>query len=214
MIRIAGLGGFAHRHVAGANHTESQPDEVNGSGVLDHGKAVADAANTAERPKPAARTWIDPPDEGAKSRKHALSLASRESAREDIEDAGAGGEGEQRRSCEEESQQVSVQHLTIVAVSSTGMEIGYETPGLRARYDGNLSFPPAPEERQYCIANFVSTLDGVVSFNLPGQSERAQISNWNKAWLPAFSFPRRRLPGGSLSAQKVQQITSSCVIRR
>jgi riboflavin biosynthesis pyrimidine reductase len=52
--------------------------------------------------------------------------------------------------------------------------------GLRARYDGNLSFPPAPGERPYCIANFVSTLDGVVSFNLPGQSEGAQISNWNE----------------------------------
>ena len=52
--------------------------------------------------------------------------------------------------------------------------------GLRARYDGNLSFPPAPEERPYCIANFVSTLDGVVSFNLPGQSEGAQISNSNE----------------------------------
>ena len=52
--------------------------------------------------------------------------------------------------------------------------------GLRARYDGNLSFPPAPKERPHCIANFVSTLDGVVSFNLPGQSEGAQISNWNE----------------------------------
>ena len=52
--------------------------------------------------------------------------------------------------------------------------------GLSARYDGNLSFPPAPEERPYCIANFVSTLDGVVSFNLPGQSEGAQISNSNE----------------------------------
>jgi riboflavin biosynthesis pyrimidine reductase len=52
--------------------------------------------------------------------------------------------------------------------------------GLRARYDGNLSFPPAPKERPYCIANFVSTLDGVVSFNLPGQSEGAQISNSNE----------------------------------
>ena len=52
--------------------------------------------------------------------------------------------------------------------------------GLRTRYDGNLFFPPAPEERPYCIANFVSTLDGVVSFNLPGQSEGAQISNSNE----------------------------------
>src|SRR6202142_867661 len=52
--------------------------------------------------------------------------------------------------------------------------------GLRARYDGNLSFPPAPEDRPYCIANFVSTLDGVVSFNIRGQSEGAQISNSNE----------------------------------
>jgi riboflavin biosynthesis pyrimidine reductase len=51
--------------------------------------------------------------------------------------------------------------------------------GLRSRYDGDLSFPPAPEGRPYCIANFVSTLDGVVSFNMPGQSEGAQISKSN-----------------------------------
>lgn len=52
--------------------------------------------------------------------------------------------------------------------------------GLRAGYDGNLSFPPASEERPYFIANFVSTLDGVVSFNLPGQSSGAQISGSNE----------------------------------
>ena len=52
--------------------------------------------------------------------------------------------------------------------------------GLRARYDGNLSFPPAPENRPYFIANFVSTLDGVVSFDLPGQSGGAQISGSNE----------------------------------
>jgi riboflavin biosynthesis pyrimidine reductase len=52
--------------------------------------------------------------------------------------------------------------------------------GLRARYDENLSFPPAPEDRPYFIANFVSTLDGVVSFNLPGQSAGAQISDSNE----------------------------------
>ena len=52
--------------------------------------------------------------------------------------------------------------------------------GLRGRYDGDLSFPPAPQERPYCITNFVSTLDGVVSFNIPGQSEGAQISKSNE----------------------------------
>jgi riboflavin biosynthesis pyrimidine reductase len=52
--------------------------------------------------------------------------------------------------------------------------------GLRRRYDGDLSFPHAPEERPYCVANFVSTLDGVVSFNIPGQLEGAQISESNE----------------------------------
>ena len=51
---------------------------------------------------------------------------------------------------------------------------------LRALYDGDLSFPPAPEKRPYFIANFVSTLDGVVSFNLPGESGGAQISGSNE----------------------------------
>ncbi len=51
---------------------------------------------------------------------------------------------------------------------------------LRARYGGDLSFPPAPDDRPYFIANFVSTLDGVVSFNLPGQSAGAQISGSNE----------------------------------
>ena len=41
-------------------------------------------------------------------------------------------------------------------------------------------FRPLRIERPYCIANFVSTLDGVVSFNLPGQSEGAQISDSNE----------------------------------
>ena len=52
---------------------------------------------------------------------------------------------------------------------------------LRALYDGDLGFPAAPAGRPYVIANFVSTLDGVVSFNIPGQSEGKQISGSNQA---------------------------------
>ncbi len=69
---------------------------------------------------------------------------------------------------------------TRFATQPTGPSGAVLPEGLRARYDGNLSFPPAPEERPYCIANFVSTLDGVVSFNLPGQSGGAQISGSNE----------------------------------
>jgi len=69
---------------------------------------------------------------------------------------------------------------TLLATQPTEQSGAVLPEGLRARYDGNLSFQPAPGERPYCIANFVSTLDGVVSFSIPGQSEGAQISNSNE----------------------------------
>ena len=69
---------------------------------------------------------------------------------------------------------------TLFATQTTEPPGAVLLEGLRDRYDGNLSFPPATKERPYCIANFVSTLDGVVSFNIPGQSEGAQISNSNE----------------------------------
>ncbi len=69
---------------------------------------------------------------------------------------------------------------TLFAIESTEPSRAVLPAALRARYDGDLSFPTATVERPYLIANFVSTLDGVVSFNLPGQSEGAQISNSNE----------------------------------
>ena len=51
---------------------------------------------------------------------------------------------------------------------------------LRAVYDGDICFPAVPPGRPYVIANFVSTLDGVVTFGVPGQSEGKQISGSNR----------------------------------
>lgn len=51
---------------------------------------------------------------------------------------------------------------------------------LRFEYDGDLFFPGPPRGRPYVVANFVTTLDGVVSFNLPGQSGGASISGSNE----------------------------------
>jgi len=44
------------------------------------------------------------------------------------------------------------------------------SPALRELYDGDLSFPTNPIDRPYVIGNFVSTLDGVVSYNIEGSS--------------------------------------------
>jgi riboflavin biosynthesis pyrimidine reductase len=43
-------------------------------------------------------------------------------------------------------------------------------------YDGDLSFPGPHADRPYMIANFVQTIDGVVSFGIPGKSGGGEIS--------------------------------------
>jgi riboflavin biosynthesis pyrimidine reductase len=52
-------------------------------------------------------------------------------------------------------------------------------PDLASQYGGDLLFPG--RERLYIAANFVSTLDGVVTFAIPGQSGGGEISGGNEA---------------------------------
>jgi riboflavin biosynthesis pyrimidine reductase len=51
---------------------------------------------------------------------------------------------------------------------------------LAALYNGGLTFEP-PAERPLLIVNFVSTLDGVVSYALPGRSGGGEIGGFNEA---------------------------------
>src|SRR5215467_3298730 len=46
------------------------------------------------------------------------------------------------------------------------------SPELRRLYDGDLQFPDKP----YVVGNFVSTLDGIISFLIPGQEGGGAIS--------------------------------------
>jgi riboflavin biosynthesis pyrimidine reductase len=50
------------------------------------------------------------------------------------------------------------------------------TPELRRLYGGDLSFRAPHSNRPYVIANFVETIDGVVSFHIPGRSDGGEIS--------------------------------------
>ncbi len=54
-------------------------------------------------------------------------------------------------------------------------------PGLRELYDGDLDFPPAPPHRPYVFGNFVSTLDGIVSYRIAGHAGGAAISGSDPA---------------------------------
>ena len=53
--------------------------------------------------------------------------------------------------------------------------------GLRELYDGNLHYGRSPAERPFVVANFVSTLDGVVSFETKGQAGGSTISDCDTA---------------------------------
>ena len=55
------------------------------------------------------------------------------------------------------------------------------TEELRELYDGDLHFRTSPAARPYVIANFVSTLDGVVSYEMKGKSGGSTISGSNVA---------------------------------
>src|ERR1700677_1676305 len=54
-------------------------------------------------------------------------------------------------------------------------------PELREMYDGNLRFRASSAGRPYVIANFVSTLDGVVSYQIKGDSGGSAISGSDPA---------------------------------
>ena len=53
--------------------------------------------------------------------------------------------------------------------------------GLRELYDGNLHFPTPAGQRPFVIGNFVSTLDGVVSYKINGYAEGSTISGSDPA---------------------------------
>jgi riboflavin biosynthesis pyrimidine reductase len=54
-------------------------------------------------------------------------------------------------------------------------------PGLRDLYDGDLPVHATPADRPFVIANFVSTLDGVVSYGIEGQAGGSTISGSDPA---------------------------------
>jgi riboflavin biosynthesis pyrimidine reductase len=62
-------------------------------------------------------------------------------------------------------------------------------PGLVARYGGALGFPNT-RDRPYVFANFVSTVDGIVSFASPGKTQARFISKGNESDRFMLAFLR------------------------
>lgn len=62
---------------------------------------------------------------------------------------------------------------------ANGVELARLPDELRVAYGGDFRLPESPAERPLVVANFASTLDGVVSFNIPGQAGGGPISGAN-----------------------------------
>ena len=62
---------------------------------------------------------------------------------------------------------------------------------LRLFYGGDLRFPPSGPRRPYVIGNFVSTVDGVVSYEIPGKPGGVDISGFDESdrFIIGFSVP-------------------------
>jgi riboflavin biosynthesis pyrimidine reductase len=54
------------------------------------------------------------------------------------------------------------------------------TEELSQLYGGPLAFPKPPSDRPYTIVNFVTTLEGLTSFDIPGHAGGGDISAFNK----------------------------------
>lgn len=54
-------------------------------------------------------------------------------------------------------------------------------PGLRELYDGDLRLRESSDERPFVVANFVSTLDGVVSYEINGHAGGSTVSGSDTA---------------------------------
>ena len=71
---------------------------------------------------------------------------------------------------------------------------------LRIAYGGDLWFPPSGSQRPYAIGNFVSTVDGVVSFEIAGKSGGGDISDAIECGI--VKLPRvpvaDNIPGGDV----------------
>ena len=79
--------------------------------------------------------------------------------------------------------------------------------GLRELYDEDLLFRMPPRERSFVIANFVSTLDGVVSYEIKGQASGATISGSDPADRFIMGLLRAAADAVIVGARTVQTVS-------
>jgi len=80
--------------------------------------------------------------------------------------------------------------------------------GLRELYDGDLRFRIPPRERPFVIGNFVSTLDGIVSYEIKGQASGSTISGADPADRFIMGLLRASADAVMVGARTVHDVSS------
>jgi len=80
---------------------------------------------------------------------------------------------------------------------------------LRVLYGGDLKFPALSGALPYVVGNFVSTLDGVISFGIPGQSGGGTISGSDEADRFIMGLLRASVDAVVVAAGTVQEVSPS-----
>ncbi len=78
---------------------------------------------------------------------------------------------------------------------------------LRMLYGGDLRFPAFSGARPYVVGNFVSTLDGVISFGIPGQSGGGTISGSDEADRFIMGLLRASVDAVVVAAETVHEVS-------
>jgi riboflavin biosynthesis pyrimidine reductase len=80
---------------------------------------------------------------------------------------------------------------------------------LRTLYGGDLYIPGTGDARPYVIGNFVSTLDGIVSFAEPGRAGGGDISGFNTADRFIMGMLRASADAVMVGAATLDQVSQS-----
>jgi hypothetical protein len=67
----------------------------------------------------------------------------------------------------------------LITLVDRDLGAGILIPELQRLYGGNISLPLPPDDRPYIAMNFVKTIDGLITFAIPGQEGGGEISGRN-----------------------------------
>ncbi len=87
----------------------------------------------------------------------------------------------------------------------------YLSRQLRELYGGDLRFPGSSRQRPYVVANFVSTIDGVISYKIAGQSSGGTISGSDVADRFIMGLLRASVDAIMIGASTIRDTGTSAV---